>query len=42
VSVIPLSHSEDSFVYLPELDPSWARLQIGDRQIVLADIAAAL
>ena len=42
VAIVPLSHSADSFLYLPELDPSWTTLQVGDRRIVLADIAPAL
>ena len=42
VAVIPLSHTADSFLYLPELDPSWSALQIGDRRIELAAIEPAL
>jgi len=41
VAVISLSHTADTFVYVPRLDPSWAALQIGKRRLVVADIAPA-
>jgi hypothetical protein len=38
---IPLSHSDDSFLYVPDLDPLWASLDLGDRVLKLSAIAPA-
>lgn len=39
---IPLSHNSDSFLYIPDPDPSWAALDLGDRTVMMDEIAAAL
>jgi hypothetical protein len=41
VARVPLSHSDDAFMYMPEPDPRWARLELGDRSVVVAQIEAA-
>jgi hypothetical protein len=41
VARVPLSHSDDAFMYLPEPDPRWARLELGDRSLVIAQIEPA-
>jgi hypothetical protein len=41
VARVPLSHSDDAFMYVPEPDPSWARLELGDRTLVMATIEPA-
>jgi hypothetical protein len=38
---VPLSHTADQFLYLPELDPSWVSLDLGDRQLAIAAILPA-
>lgn len=38
---IPLSHSDDSFLYVEAPDPSWAALDLGDRILNFAQIAPA-
>lgn len=39
---IPLSHTSDAFLYIPEPGPRWATLELGDRRIALASIQPAL
>jgi hypothetical protein len=41
VARVPLSHSEEAFMYVPEPDPRWARLELGDRTLVIAEIEPA-
>jgi hypothetical protein len=41
VAYVPLSHSPDAFLYVPEPDPAWASLQLGGRALVFADIEPA-
>ncbi len=39
---VPLSNESESFLYVPELDPSWAAIDLGDRVLTLAEIAEPL
>jgi hypothetical protein len=41
VARVPLSHSADSFLYVPEPEAGWATLELGDRTLVLSDIEPA-
>jgi Peptidase M66 len=41
VARVPLSHSADAFMYVPDPDPRWARLELGDRTLVMSQIEAA-
>lgn len=38
---IPLSHSEDQLVYVPEPQPGWASIALSDREIVLSSVEPA-
>jgi Peptidase M66 len=38
---VPLSNDRESFLYVPELDASWVSLDLGDRKLLLSDIAPA-
>jgi hypothetical protein len=42
VARVPLAHSADSFLYLPEPEPSWAVLELAERSLVLADVQPPL
>jgi hypothetical protein len=39
---VRLSHSEDAFLYVPDPDPSWATLVLGDRELALDGVLPAL
>jgi hypothetical protein len=39
---VPLSHNDDAFLYVPDLDPLWTSLDLGDRVLTLGTIAPAL
>jgi hypothetical protein len=39
---IPLSHSGDEFLYIPDQQPGWAALRLGDTTLVLDTIKPAL
>ena len=39
---IPLSHSGNAFLYIPEAQPGWAALQLSDQNLVLSAIKPAL
>ncbi len=41
VARVPLSHSADAFLYVPEPEPAWAWLELGDRNLVRAEIEPA-
>jgi hypothetical protein len=38
---VPLSEGGDSILYLPQPKATWAAIDLGDRVLKLADIAAA-
>ena len=40
VAYVPLSHSDDKFIYVPESDP-WVSLELADRTLIRADIEPA-
>jgi hypothetical protein len=39
---IPLSHSGDAFLYIPQAQAGWAALQLADQKLVLSAIKPAL
>jgi hypothetical protein len=39
---VPLSHTADEFLYVPELDPEWVAIDLGDRKVEIEALGPAL